>query len=113
MERRFSERRPATQTVLIYDGGVPIAVGRARDISLLGMFVEVHASTITKHRVVELEFTLTDGRVYRIPGMVARRTAAGLGLILETADPATREAVRAVTRDNGPSPAVKVKQPAC
>ena len=101
MEHRFSSRSRMGLDVLLYENGIPFGVGIGRDISLLGMYVETpSAQSLRRHQILEVEFTgKTRGGEncrFRFPAMVVRHEGSGIGLIFETADHLTRDAVRAL-----------------
>jgi hypothetical protein len=95
MKQRFGVRASPSLDVVLYDNGMPTVVGKARDLSLLGVFVETRTAHLRKHHVVEVELsTWVGNRIYRLPAMVVRNGEHGVGLIFETSDPVTREAIR-------------------
>ncbi len=101
MEHRFSSRSRMGFDVVLYENGIPFGVGIGRDISLLGMYVETpSAQSLRRHQILEVEFAgktrSAQSRRYRFPAMVVRHESDGIGLIFETSDRLTRDAVRAL-----------------
>lgn len=110
MERRFGQRTRVISDVVVYNQGLPVAVARARNVSLLGAFVEMEPELLRKHRVIELEFSTGKGalgRYHRIPAMVVRHGERGIGLIFETSDPVTRNTVQELVREQRAAASVR------
>jgi hypothetical protein len=107
MEHRLSTRGKLSTRgnmgldVLLYENGIPSGVGLGRDISLLGMYIETpSAQSVRRHQILEIEFVGKDSgqghRRFRVPAMVVRQEGRGVGVIFETSDRITRDAVRAL-----------------
>ena len=97
MERGFNRRAELFLDVVLFDKGLPIAVGKAQDISLLGMFVTGPVPDLRKHQLIEVRFKTESGQEgtwCRLPAMVVQTSREGLGLIFDTSDPDTRVAIR-------------------
>lgn len=88
MEHRYSDRVVTDLKVLIYKSGMPVAIGRVKNGSKLGFFVETDFAAINVLQSLDVEILL-----YRNPHKilrhkyttrVIRKAATGLGLELES-----------------------------
>lgn len=88
MEHRCSERFATDLKILIYREGMPVAIGRIRNGSKLGFFIETDFAEVKVLQPLDVEILL-----YRSPHnivrhkyttRVIRKTASGLGVELET-----------------------------
>jgi hypothetical protein len=90
MEHRWSARKPHECSVAIDSPFRTQAIGWMRNIGLGGMFVETGALVLPTNAPVLVGFTFVMKDEYeepfRLPGLVVRRTPAGVGIMfLETA----------------------------
>ncbi len=93
MEHRYSQRIDAQLNVLLYSNGVPVAVGKTRNISASGVFVETIYQPQYGSRSMDIEFlpeesTGTDK--YYVKGMIVHSAPDGVGLMIEDFDPGGR-----------------------
>jgi hypothetical protein len=87
MDHRCGHRREATQTVLLRrNGWAGYLVGELRDVSISGAKVAVPARAFPLRTLLRLEVTVAaEGRsqLVRLPAMVVRHTAGGIGLAFD------------------------------
>ena len=87
MEHRCSERVTTDLKVLIYKLGIPVAIGRLKNGSKLGFFVETDFADINVLHPLDIEVLLQQGphnlERYKYTTRVIRKADAGLGLELE------------------------------
>lgn len=87
MEHRCSERITTDLKVLIYKSGVPVAIGRLKNGSKLGFFVETDFADINVLQPLDIEVLLQQGphnlERYKYMTRVIRKAETGLGLELE------------------------------
>lgn len=87
MEHRCSERVTTDLKVLIYKLGIPVAIGRLKNGSKLGFFVETDFADINVLQPLDIEVLLQQGphnlERYKYTTRVIRKADAGLGLELE------------------------------
>ena len=87
MEHRLASRRPVDVEVVVEIGATRVCVGRVRDVSLSGVFVEVFGVEVGADVPVRLTFVLPDApssRSHRWHGYVVRSAQNGIGLIFES-----------------------------
>lgn len=88
-DRRWSPRREMKLEVLVFHRGTALALGHTRDVGLEGMYLEASCPEISRHSLVEVEFTLpddADGNRHRIPALVVRISKDGFGLMFISFD---------------------------
>lgn len=87
MEHRCSERVTTDLRVLIYKLGVPVAIGRLKNGSKLGFFIETDFADINILQPLDIEVLQQHGphnlERYKYTTRVIRKAEAGLGLELE------------------------------
>ena len=97
MEHRCSERVTTDFKVLIYKMGVPVAIGRLKNGSKLGFFVETDFADINVLQPLDIEVLLQQGshnlERYRYTSRVIRKAETGLGLELEYMSPEAEQAL--------------------
>lgn len=97
MEHRCSERVTTDFKVLIYKMGVPVAIGRLKNGSKLGFFVETDFADINVLQPLDIEVLLQQGphnlERYRYTARVIRKAETGLGLELEYMSPEAAQAL--------------------
>ncbi len=89
MEQRWNVRMPVHTHVSICCPDEGMVHGRTRDLSFEGMYVETSPEKVTSHTFLEVEFVVRDGAKYtpvRVPAMLARTTADGVGLVFPEYD---------------------------
>lgn len=88
MEHRCSERVNTDLKILIYKMGMPVAIGRIKNGSKLGFFIETDFSDINILQPLDVEILLQRNSQqltrYRYTTRVIRKAASGLGLELES-----------------------------
>lgn len=90
MEHRYSKRVDAQLNVLLYRDGVPVAVGKTRNISANGVFVETIYQQQHGNRSMDIEFQPGEDPgtdKYYVKGMIVHRELDGVGLMIEDFDP--------------------------
>jgi len=83
MDLRNSLRMSVPMKLLLYNMGVPVAIGRIRDVSARGLFVETDFDGFTVHQSLEVELlprSSTHIDRCRFKTVVARRVRGGFGL---------------------------------
>ncbi|TCK17988.1 PilZ domain-containing protein [Thiogranum longum] len=93
MEHRYSKRVDAQLNVLLYSNGVPVAVGKTRNISASGVFVETIYQQQHGNRSMDIEFLPGNGAgtdKYYVKGMIVHSEPDGVGLMIEDFDPDER-----------------------
>lgn len=86
MEHRLSERIAADYKALIYKLGLPVIVGRTRDISKNGVYVQCPIDGLSLHQVLEVELHTSDSassRASRFTCYLARADEGGLALAIK------------------------------
>lgn len=87
MEHRCSERVNTDHKVLIYKMGIPVAIGRLKNGSKLGFFVETDFADINILQLLDVEVLLYRGPQqldrFKFTTRVIRKDDAGMGLELE------------------------------
>ena len=89
MEHRYATRIQMRINVLIYRQGLPVQVGRTRDISNDGAFVETGQLHGQLPDCLELEFLPGQEGVdrFRLKALVVHRRHAGVGIEFAVVDP--------------------------
>lgn len=87
MEHRCSRRVPLNINALIYKHGVPVAMGRIKNGSSHGLFVETDYGDVRELQTLEIEILLGQrlkgDRRCRIAALVVRKATYGMGLEVE------------------------------
>lgn len=87
MEHRCSRRVPLNINTLIYKHGVPVAMGRIKNGSSHGLYLETDYQDVRELQKLELEVLLGDrvkgDRRCCIAALVVRRSEMGVGLEME------------------------------
>jgi PilZ domain len=91
MEGRFNMRIPVKTFVGIYYPGqlAAFAYGRTRDISFGGVYVEADSIDAPNNAIVYVRFMLqhqAEDESFKMPALVARSDAGGLGLMFVDSD---------------------------
>lgn len=101
MEHRCSERVNTDLKILIYKMDIPIAIGRIKNGSKLGFFVETDFADINLLQLLDVEVLLSRGPEltrYRYTTRVIRKTELGLGLELEAMSVESADALNELLR---------------
>ncbi len=87
MEYRLSVRTPLTMRIVIYFNGLGLLQARSLDIGRHGIFVHTRQISLPLHAKVDVAFPfdregkIRDSPLRRIPAMVVRLAAEGVGLM--------------------------------
>ena len=84
MENRRNERISAHKNVGIEYPGGRTAIGRMRNVSVGGMFVEFETADLPSHALVQLLLPIREGELgihLRIQAAITRRIHNGIGLL--------------------------------
>lgn len=96
MERRQSRRVSARVKLIVFQGGVPVAIGRISNVSSNGFFVETEFTDTAPEQALELELPLRVGselRHFRFFARVVHLAASGFGMRVEQRDEKARKAL--------------------
>ena len=89
IDQRWSERKPIALEVALYYPPVGTIMGRTRDVSLEGMFVETHGAELPVEAELEISF-VTEGanksHEHHVPAYVVHGGREGVGLMLRHID---------------------------
>lgn len=97
MENRRNSRTTAMLRILLFKDGLPVAIGRTRDVSDGGVFVQTDYADFDALRPVEMEllsnrWTRVGGNG-RYRGRLIHKTADGFGLRFDDDNKAKRRAI--------------------
>jgi hypothetical protein len=88
MEHRCSERYQADIKILIYRYDVPVAIGRIKNGTRYGLFIESDLASVKPLQQLGIEIVVAKGpqklQRYRFPCMVIHTTSHGFGVELDT-----------------------------
>ena len=101
MDRRIGRRDGLDLKVVVSVRGQAVVVGRVRDLGLFGMYLRTDGPTLPRHSLVEAGISVGRPGAYRfvrLPAMVVRTDAEGIGLMFDPQDPVTRSGVRMLLR---------------
>ena len=96
MERRHCHRVAANVKLIIYQGGLPVAIARVSDASKAGLFIETEFTEVKLGQCldIELPLRLEHGLChFRFPAQVVRRTSKGLALRVDSEHEQARKAL--------------------
>ncbi len=96
MERRQSRRVSARVKLIVFRGGVPVAIGRISNTSDVGFFVETEFTDTAPEQWLEIELPLRVGcelRHFRFDARVVHRTTSGFGMSIEQNDEQAKKAL--------------------
>lgn len=85
MDHRWRSRSRAQFGVVVDHLDAPIAIGRSRNVSVDGSFMEAEPTGLDDGKAVELGFTLHvrgRSRRHRVKGMFVHRTVHGVSVLL-------------------------------
>ncbi len=87
MEHRCSRRIPLNINALIYKHGAPVAMGRIKNGSSHGLYLETDYQDVRELQKLELEVLLGErlkgDHHCRVAALVVRKSVTGLGLEME------------------------------
>jgi hypothetical protein len=84
IEHRFKQRKSLNMDVVIYRNHIPIAVGRARDVSNDGMGIDSEIVNIKKYSLLEIEVSfnqLSNVVYHRLCGLVVHHENNSFGIL--------------------------------
>jgi hypothetical protein len=112
MEHRYATRVPRRINMLIYRQGLPVQVGRTRDISSEGAFVETGQLQGPLPDCLELEFLpgMESVERFRLKALVVHRDLRGIGIEFAVLDPRAEQGLRDCLRYS-PPPVERLPQP--
>ncbi|MCW9057320.1 MAG: PilZ domain-containing protein [Gammaproteobacteria bacterium] len=112
MEHRYATRVPRRINTLIYRQGLPVQVGRTRDISREGAFLETGQLQGPLPDCLELEFLpgMESVERFRLKAIVVHRHTAGIGIEFAWLDPRAEQGLRECLR-HSPPPVEQMPQP--
>jgi len=96
MEHRHNIRTSTPLKVIVFNKGLPVAVGKTKNISKGGLFVRTAYCEVGLLQALEIQFAPSHQRCpskARMQVRVVHKTAAGFGLELIDSNGATHEAI--------------------
>ncbi len=96
MERRQSRRVSAKVKLIVFRGGVPVAIGRISNASHAGFFVETEFADTAPGQELEIELPLRAGKAlrnFRFFATVEHLAASGFGMSVDQNDEQARKAL--------------------
>jgi hypothetical protein len=99
MEKRWSTRVPVNLDVALRYDALGILRGRARDLSLEGMFIDTGRVMLPYHAALEINFAMPDGdhrRLHAVPAVVVRTSNGGVGAMFRNIPVDTARALKSV-----------------
>lgn len=97
MEHRHNRRARTALKVIVFNNGLPVAVGKTKNISREGLFVRTAYHEVALNQPLEIQFCPTAQRCptrIRVKGTVVHRTAVGFGLELVDDNDVAREGMK-------------------
>lgn len=90
MEHRYDNRFPADHKTLIFKNGLPVAIGRIRNVSRGGVFVKTELHAVDVNQALEIELIARDSNRISLPygerrlckALVMHKSNGGVGLLL-------------------------------
>jgi hypothetical protein len=98
VEHRWGQRIDTAMDVLLFRGQRYAAQGTVFNVGFYGIFVATD-SIFPKNTYLEIRFALASDSYsadYRIPGIVVHTANNGIGLMVDTTDPAARLGLKAI-----------------
>ncbi|MEJ2644556.1 MAG: PilZ domain-containing protein [Gammaproteobacteria bacterium] len=89
MEHRWSARKPIAMDVELFYAPIGSVLGKTRDVSMEGMFVNTGGVFLPTHAKVEVSFRTAHrrgNRQHRVAGYVVHGNGDGVGLMLRHVD---------------------------
>lgn len=93
MDHRRGKRVDVQLDVLLFRQGLPVMVGKTRNVSRAGAFVETDYRPEPGNLYVEVAFipsTETKKGIYPVKGLIMHSMRNGIGLIFDDFDPESR-----------------------
>lgn len=90
MEHRLEKRVNAELSILLYSYGVPVAIGKTKNVASGGIFVETRYQPDKEEQYIEIAFVVHDDvdmQFYRVNTRIIYRTQDGFGLMINHFDP--------------------------
>lgn len=97
MEHRHNRRARTALKVIVFNNGLPVAVGKTKNISREGLFVRTVYHEVSLHQIVEIQFCPSGQRCptrIRVKGSVVHKTDVGFGLALLDNNDIVREGMK-------------------
>lgn len=97
MEHRHNRRARTALKVIVFNNGLPVAVGKTKNISREGMFVRTSYHEVAMHQMIEIQFCPTGQRCptrIRVKCSVVHKTPVGFGLELVDNNEVAREGMK-------------------
>lgn len=97
MEHRHNRRARTALKVIVFNNGLPVAVGKTKNISREGLFVRTAYHEVSLHHVLEIQFCPSGQRCptrIRVKGTVVHKTDLGFGLALIDNNDVAREGMK-------------------
>jgi hypothetical protein len=96
MEHRHNSRARVALKVILFNNGLPVAVGKTKNVSTTGLFVRSVYGDLALHQPVEIQFVPSAQRCLariRVKAYVVHKTEAGFGIELVDANNTARDAI--------------------
>jgi hypothetical protein len=96
MDRRKFRRVSAKVKLVLFEGGLPVAIGRVSNAGSVGFFVETEFTDAVLKQALELELPLRVGSAmqnFRFTAQVVHRAANGFGMSIEQSDEQAKKAL--------------------
>lgn len=93
MGHRLGKRINAEMSILLYSCGVPVAIGKTKNIASHGIFVETKYQPDKEDRNIEIAFVVRhdiETEFCHVNTQIVHRTQDGFGLLLDNFDPLAR-----------------------
>lgn len=97
MEHRHNRRARTALKVIVFNNGLPVAVGKTKNISREGLFVRTAYHEVVLNQMLEIQFCPTGQRCptrIRVKGSVVHKTPVGFGLELVDNNDVAREGMK-------------------
>jgi hypothetical protein len=97
MEHRHNRRARTALKVIVFNNGLPVAVGKTKNISREGLFVRTAYHEVSLNQTLEIQFCPSGQRCptrIRVKGSVVHKTPVGFGLALMDNNDVAREGMK-------------------
>jgi PilZ domain-containing protein len=97
MEHRHNSRARTELKVILFNNGLPVAVGKTKNISSEGLFIRSAYNEVALNQPLEIQFVPTRQRCpsrIRVKACVVHKTAIGFGLALVDSCEVAREGMK-------------------
>lgn len=112
MEHRWHQRGEVDFNVVIYSDGLPVACGRAHNLSASGLLVQPGATLIDINAPVELECAVKGrqgAQRVRIPAQVVHQSEQGTGVMFQTQRPDVQRSLNTMLMTFLPPPVTRAR----